>query len=270
MSDLAVSAPLPTDAARVLLDRWAAVRARVDGAARAAGRDPSEVTLVAVSKYHSAAAVAALAAAGQRDFGENYVQEALRKQAEVADMTEVGGSAPGARAGQGPRWHFTGHLQSNKARDVVGRFALLHTVDSETLVRKLDQRLGSLPARGADGEPLVQDILLQVNIGDEAQKSGVDADGLTALAEAVLALPRLRLLGLMCMPPVFDDGEASRPFFARLRALRDVLAARLGLPLPHLSMGMSHDVEVAVAEGATIVRVGTDIFGPRPARDFLA
>ncbi|MEG6506897.1 YggS family pyridoxal phosphate-dependent enzyme [Nitratidesulfovibrio sp. 1201_IL3209] len=259
MPDIAVPAFLPPEAAHALLDRWAAVRARVDGAARAAGRDPAGVTLVAVSKYHPAATVAALVAAGQRDFGENYVQEALRKQAEVADMTGMGPDAA-------PRWHFIGHLQSNKAKDVVGRFALLHTVDSETLARKLDQRLAAMPAQGAGGAPPVQDILLQVNIGDEAQKSGVDPDGLPALADAVLALPRLRLLGLMCMPPIFDDGEASRPFFARLRELRDGLAVHVGLPLPHLSMGMSHDVEVAVAEGATIVRVGTDIFGPRPER----
>lgn len=258
--DIAVaSAFLPPEAAQALLDRWAAVRVRVDGAARAAGRDPAGVTLVAVSKYHPAASVAALAAAGQRDFGENYVQEALRKQAEVADMT-------GMAADAAPRWHFIGHLQSNKAKDVVGRFALIHTVDSESVARKLDQRLATLPAQGAGGVAPVQDILLQVNIGDEEQKSGVDPDDLPALAEAVLALPRLRLLGLMCMPPIFDDGEASRPYFARLRELRDALAPRVGLALPHLSMGMSHDVEVAVAEGATIVRVGTDIFGPRPVR----
>lgn len=265
----AVSAFLPPDAAQPLLDRWAAVRARVDGAARAAGRGPAGVTLVAVSKYHPAASVAALAAAGQRDFGENYVQEALRKQAEVADMTGMGPDGPstaGGTGGAGPRWHFIGHLQSNKAKDVVGRFALLHTVDSETLARKLDQRLATLPAQGAGGVAPMQDILLQVNIGDEEQKSGVDPDDLPALADAVLALPRLRLLGLMCMPPIFDDGEASRPYFARLRELRDALAPRVGLPLSHLSMGMSHDVEVAVAEGATIVRVGTDIFGPRPVR----
>nr|GBO97271.1 hypothetical protein YggS [Nitratidesulfovibrio sp. HK-II] len=261
------SAFLPPDDARALLDRRAAVRARVDAAARAAGRDPAGIILVAVSKYHPAASVAALVAAGQRDFGENYVQEALRKQAEVADMT---GKAPSVvfspEQGDGPRWHFIGHLQSNKAKDVVGRFALIHTVDSDALARKLDQRLAGMPAQGADGAPPVQDILLQVNIGDEAQKSGVDPDDLPALAEAVLALPRLRLLGLMCMPPIFDDGEASRPYFARLRELRDALAARVGLPLPHLSMGMSHDAEVAVAEGATIVRVGTDIFGRRPVR----
>lgn len=265
----AASAFLPPDAARTLLDRWAAVRARVDSAARAAGRDPAGVTLVAVSKYHPAASVAALAAAGQRDFGENYVQEALRKQTEVADMAGMGPDAASeatTAGGAAPRWHFIGHLQSNKAKDVVGRFALIHTVDSESVARKLDQRLASLPVQGAGGVAPVQEILLQVNIGDEEQKSGVDPDDLPALAEAVLALPRLRLLGLMCMPPIFDDGEASRPYFARLRELRDALSSRVGLPLPHLSMGMSHDVEVAVAEGATIVRVGTDIFGPRPPK----
>ena len=147
----AASAFLPPEAAQALLDRWAAVRARVDGAARAAGRDPAGVTLVAVSKFHPAASVAALAAAGQRDFGENYVQEALRKQAEVADMTGMGPDAASgttAAGGAAPRWHFIGHLQSNKAKDVVGRFALLHTVDSETLARKLDSGFPACPRRG--------------------------------------------------------------------------------------------------------------------------
>lgn len=260
--------PLTNEQAQALRARRDAVRARVDEAARAAGRDPGEVTLVAVSKFHPAAAVAALAAAGQCDFGENYVQEALRKQAELADMIDKAGGDPAGMTREAPqvRWHFIGHLQGNKAKDVVGRFALIHTVDSASLAQRLHQRLSGLPAQGPDGGASMQDVLLQVNIGDEAQKSGVDPDDLPALAEAVMALPGLRLLGLMCMPPVFDDGEASRPYFARLRQLRDALAVRVGLPLPHLSMGMSHDVEVAVAEGATIVRVGTDIFGPRPVR----
>lgn len=227
------------------------IRAEIAAAARRAKRNPEEITLVAVSKLFPVELIREAVDAGQTVFGENYIQEAAAKKPQLPE---------------GVHLHFIGHLQSNKAKDVVGRFALIHTVDSEGVARKLDQRLASLPVQGAGGVAPMQDMLLQVNIGDEEQKSGVDPDDLPALAETVLALPRLRLLGLMCMPPIFDDGEASRPYFARLRELRDALSARVGLPLPHLSMGMSHDVEVAVAEGATIVRVGTDIFGPRPPK----
>ena len=227
-----------------LEERWRRVVDGVAEAARAAGRPADAVRLVAVSKFHPAGAVAELAGLGQRDFGENYGQEARAKQEALADLPL--------------RWHAIGPVQTNKAKDVTGRFALIHTVDNlkfaETLARRLPE---DIP---------VQRVLLQVNIGNEPQKAGVDEHDLPALAEAVLALPRLEVRGLMCLPPFFDDGEAARPYFARLRELRDDLEARLGIKLPELSMGMSGDCVQAVEEGATLVRVGTDIFGPRPVK----
>ncbi|MEA4855101.1 MAG: YggS family pyridoxal phosphate-dependent enzyme [Solidesulfovibrio sp.] len=220
--------------------RLARVRGRIEAACAACGRDPAAVTLVAVSKLHDAAAVAALAACGQAIFGESYIQEALPKmEAAPAGLT----------------WHFIGHLQRNKARFAVGRFALLHTLDNVELARVLQKRNSEAGLRQA--------VCLQVNVAGEAQKSGVSPEGLAELAEAVAAMPALALEGLMVIPPVFDDPEGARPAFARLRALRDTLAARLGLPLPVLSMGMSGDLEAAIGEGATHVRVGTDLFGPR-------
>lgn len=233
-------------AVTALRRRWEDVRARLAAAVRAAGRSPDEVTLVAVSKLHPAEAIAALAAAGQRDFGENYVQEAMEKQAALA--------ADPACADI--RWHCIGHVQSRKARDVAGRFAIVHTVDSLKLARELEKRL-SPDAR--------QPICIQVNVSEEPQKSGVAVKDLPALAEGIMDYPRLELVGLMCMPPVFDAGMAARPHFALLRELREDMRVRLGLPLPHLSMGMSGDYEAAVLEGATLVRIGTDIFGARGA-----
>lgn len=227
----------------VLGERLEAVRERLARAARASGRSPEDVRLIAVSKLHPVDAVVAALGFGQRVFGENYVQEALAKQAALPDPAI--------------EWHCIGHVQMNKAKDVSGRFALIHTVDSLKFAEALARRLPDTVRR--------QDILLQVNIGNEPQKSGVNEWDLPALAEAVLAIPRLRIRGLMCLPPFFDDGEAARPYFARLRELRDVLQSRLDIPLPELSMGMSGDCEQAVEEGATLVRVGTDIFGPRPA-----
>ena len=225
-------------------ERLEAVRGRLAGAARIAGRKPEDVRLIAVSKLHPVEAILAAYGFGQRVFGENYVQEALAKQEALPDLDV--------------EWHCIGHVQTNKAKDVTGRFALIHTVDNlkfaETLARRLPE---DIP---------VQRVLLQVNIGNEPQKAGVDEHDLPALAEAVLALPRLEVRGLMCLPPFFDGGEAARPYFARLRELRDDLEARLGIKLPELSMGMSGDCVQAVEEGATLVRVGTDIFGPRPVK----
>lgn len=228
-------------------ERLAAVRERLAGAARSAGRRPDDVTLVAVSKFHPVEAVMAAFDFGQRIFGENYVQEALAKQ--------EGFPALIARGGQ---WHCIGHVQTNKAKDVAGRFALIHTVDSLKFAQALERRLPPGDARQA--------VLVQVNIGGEAQKAGVAEADLPALLEGVLALPRLDVRGLMCLPPLFDAGEAARPFFARLRELRDEQARRFGVPLPELSMGMSGDFVPAVKEGATLVRIGTDIFGVRPPK----
>lgn len=236
-----------------LRERLAEVRERVAEAARRAGRKEEDVTLLAVSKTHPAEAVAAANAFGQIDFGENYVQEVLAKQDALAALAL--------------RWHFIGHLQSNKARFMTGRFSLIHTVDSIKLAQNLHKHLGpaALENSGEASPPPMrnQDILIQVNIGAEEQKSGVAESGLFSLAEGILTLPGLHLTGLMCIPPLSLGPEETRPYFARLRKLRAELEYGLGLKLPHLSMGMSQDFEVAIAEGATIVRVGTDIFGHR-------
>lgn len=223
-------------------EKFAEVRERMAQAAQRSGRAPSAVRLVAVSKFHPAEAVRMAAACGQRAFGENYVQEALAKQAALADL--------------GLEWHSIGHVQTNKAKDVAGRFEIIHGVDNLKFAKALTARLPESCSSQA--------ILLQVNIGDEVQKSGIDTADLPALAEAVLAEPRLRLMGLMAMPPFFDQPEAARPYFVRLRELQTSLQIRLGVALPELSMGMSGDYEAAIEEGATIVRVGTTLFGPRP------
>lgn len=238
--------------------RYANVLERLEAACAAAGRARNEVTLIAVSKLHPAADVAAVARAGQTDFGENYVQEALAKREELA----------GDPACRDIRWHMIGHVQSRKAAQVAGAFALIHTLDSRKLAHGLERRLASLAdekKRAVASER--QRVLLEVNVAAEPQKSGIMAEDLPALADYILeACPHLELRGLMCLPPVFDAGEAARPHFARLYALRENLCTRLGLPLPELSMGMSGDFAAAVAEGATLVRIGTDIFGPRPAK----
>lgn len=222
-------------------DRLAMVRSRIERACSRAGRDPSGVTLVAVSKTHPAPAVAALAAAGQRLFGESYVQEALPKMDALAAL--------------GLGWHFIGRLQKNKAKSVAGRFGLIHALDSLELAHMLHKKSTE---RG-----LVQPVLLQVNLACEDQKAGCSLEQALPLAQAVAGMTGLRLEGLMLMPPWNEDPEVNRPLFARTRRLRDDLAHRLGLALPHLSMGMSHDLEQAVEEGASLVRVGTDLFGPR-------
>jgi pyridoxal phosphate enzyme (YggS family) len=223
--------------------RLARVRERIAQACRKAGRDPAGVTLVAVSKFHPPQAVAALRACGQRIFGESYVQEALPKMEALADA--------------GIQWHFIGRLQKNKAKFAVGRFALIHTVDSVELARTLQNK--ALAAN------LIQPVLIQVNVDDEPQKAGVAASLAPELAEAVADMANLDLQGLMVLPRALDDPRAARPAFTALRVLRDALAMRLGRALPVLSMGMSGDLEPAVEEGATHVRVGTDLFGPRHA-----
>lgn len=220
-----------------------AVRARVDAAARAAGRAPESVSLLAVSKTWPAACVREAAACGQRAFGENYLQEGLDKIAELAAV-------------DGLEWHFIGPLQSNKTRPVAEHFAWVHSVDRLKIAERLSaQRPAGMP-------PL--SVCLQVNVSGEASKSGVAPEEVRELARAIAALPNLRLRGLMAIPAPTDDPAAQRAPFRELRLLFEQLRAD-GLALDTLSMGMSHDLEAAIAEGATLVRVGTAIFGERPA-----
>lgn len=236
-----------------LEERYAAVKAAVADACRAAGRQPEDVTLVAVSKLHPVEDVAAVARLGQRDFGENYVQEALAKQA--ARLWAPGGAC----ADLSVRWHMIGHVQSRKAPLVSGAFVSIHSLDSRKLADGMERTLAAGDAR--------QPVLIEVNVGEEAQKSGVMPHNLEEFAEyTVEKCPHLDLRGLMCLPPVFDAGEKARPHFARLRELAQMLRVRLGLPLAELSMGMSGDFAAAIAEGATTVRIGTSIFGPRPPK----
>ena len=219
------------------------VRARIARATAACGRDPGAVTLVAVSKTHGADAIREAYAAGQRDFGENYAQELEGKARALADLGEL-------------RWHFIGHLQGNKAKLVAPFAAMVEAVDSARLAAELSrvaERLGRrIPC------------LVQVNVGEEPQKSGCAAAEAEDVLRAVEGAPGLELAGLMTLPPFDLDASETRVHF---RALRELREARGGaVRLPHLSMGMSHDFEEAIAEGATIVRVGTAIFGDRPRR----
>ncbi|WP_024327628.1 YggS family pyridoxal phosphate-dependent enzyme [Thioalkalivibrio sp. AKL19] len=220
------------------------VRARIEAACREAGRDPDSVRLLAVSKTRGADEIRALHARGQDAFGENYVPELVDKH----DALE----APPAPLGL--EWHFIGALQGNKTRAVAERAAWVHTVDRERIARRLsDQRPAGLP-------PL--QVCLQVNISEEPQKAGVAPAETATLADAVRDLPGLDLRGLMAIPAAEEDPGRQREPFARLRALRDTLNTR-GHTLDTLSMGMSGDLEAAILEGATLVRVGTALFGPR-------
>jgi len=218
------------------------VRARVARAAAAAGRTPDSVRLLAVSKLQPVSMIRQAAAAGQADFGENYVQEGCDKVAALADVP-------------GLVWHFIGQLQGNKTREVAEHFHWVHTVDRSRVAERLSaQRPAHLP-------PL--QVLLQVRLADEPGKGGIAPSAVAALAATVAALPRLRLRGLMCIPPPATGLELQRKPFRELRELLRSLQAT-GLDLDTLSMGMSDDLEAAILEGATIVRVGTAIFGPRP------
>jgi len=220
--------------------RLEAVRARIAAAAGRAGRDPESVRLVAVSKQQPVEAIAAAAAAGQAEFGENYVQEGVAKIA--------------ALRGRPLTWHFIGRLQANKTREIAEHFQWVHTVDRERIASRLDAQ------RPHFAGPL--EVLLQVRLGDEPGKGGAEPEDLPALAEAVVRLPRLRLRGLMCIPPPAADEAGQRVPFRRLRELLEDLNRR-GHSLDVLSMGMSDDLEAAVLEGATLVRIGTAVFGPR-------
>ncbi|HXT33397.1 MAG TPA: YggS family pyridoxal phosphate-dependent enzyme [Vicinamibacterales bacterium] len=224
----------------------AAIRSRIAAAAAAAGRTPTDVSLLAVSKTFGPDHVRAAYAAGQRDFGENKVQEALQKQEATADLAI--------------RWHLIGHLQSNKAKKAAPAFAAIHSVDSVELLRRIDAaavEAGSAP-----------DVYIQVDLAGEDTKFGAPEVEAGAIARAAASCRAARLKGLMLLPPWFDDPELARPYFRRLRGLRDRLIEEgIDAALLHeLSMGMSHDFEVAIQEGATLVRVGTAIFGKRIVR----
>jgi pyridoxal phosphate enzyme (YggS family) len=216
----------------------ASVAQRIEAAAKRAGRDPAEVRLVAVSKTQPQQAIEDAFALGQRRFGENYAQE-LRDKAR-------------ALAGHAVEWHFIGPLQRNKVKYVVGTARLIHAVETLDLATEI--------ARLARARDLVQEILVEVNVAREPQKHGIAPEGLADLLTGIEALPNVRCRGLMTMAPFSDDPTASRPFFRALRAL----AERHGRP--ELSMGMTQDLEVAVEEGATLVRVGTALFGERGPR----
>jgi len=219
----------------------AEIQTRISVACARCGRDPATVRLLAVSKTVGAERIAEAVTAGQQLFGENYVQEFVAKAAELPSTLQ---------------WHFIGALQSNKVRYLAGKVSLIHSVDRLSLAQEIDRQWGKLG--------LQAEILLEVNLGDEGSKAGRSAGETLALADAVSRLPHLRLRGLMALPPFLDDPEAVRPYFRRLRELADELTQALpGTEFLELSMGMSHDFEVAIEEGATLIRVGTALFGTR-------
>ena len=220
------------------------VRQRISAAALRSKRPVEDITLVAVSKTQPAEAVREAIAAGLSEFGENRIQEAELK------IPDVGREAA--------RWHLIGHLQSNKARRAVELFDMIHSLDSVDLARRLERVCGAVHRKELP-------VLIQVDLGHEATKTGVEENDLRNVVDAVRECDRLRLMGLMTLPPFFDDAEKTRPYFKRLRELRDELqtAEAFGERRGDLSMGMTHDFEIAIEEGATIIRVGTAIFGER-------
>lgn len=236
------------DEFQVLRDRFADVRTRIETAARTRGRSPEEITLVAITKTHPVEILKTALELGMRDLGENRVQEAEEK------IVELGRSAA--------RWHLVGHLQANKARRAVGLFDLIHSLDSAALAERLDRMCVE------DNRPSL-DVLVQVDLAGEATKSGIEAAQLPVLLATLKECPRLHLTGLMTLPPYFENPDCGRPFFKTLRELRDELqdqghfGSGINSGKGELSMGMSHDFEVAIEEGATMIRVGTALFGER-------
>ena len=222
-----------------------AVLARIARAAERAGRDPAGIALLAVTKSHPVELVRRAALAGMRRFGENRVAEGVEKiQAVSAEFPEL-------------EWRLIGPLQTNKAKPALQWFSVIESLDRDRLARRLESLLA--------GQDRVVPVLLEVNLGGEETKSGVPANGIEALAESALDCPHLEVRGVMAVPPFAEDPERVRPYFRELRQIRDRLADRFGRRFPELSMGMTHDFEVAVEEGATEVRVGTALFGARDA-----
>ena len=231
--------------------------ARIEAAARGCGRSPADVALLAVSKSFDADAVLALAACGQRAFGESYLQEALPKMAACRDRWALRASERSAPDRDALSWHFIGPVQSNKTRSIAEAFDWVHSVDRERIARRLSEQR-------PDGLGPLQ-VCVQVDVSGEATKSGCDPADAPALAATIAGLPRLRLRGVMAIPAPTDDPARQRAQFARVRDLFERLRAG-GLEVDTLSMGMSADLEAAIAEGATIVRVGTALFGARAPR----
>lgn len=220
----------------------ARINQRILTAAEQAGRDAASVRLVAVSKTRPPADIVAAFQAGQTVFGENYIQELVPKLAEIHEAVQ---------------WHVIGHLQSNKVKYIAGQVAMIHSVDRISLAQEIDRQWGRLGK--------ICEVLIQVNISGETSKSGTTEAGAIQLVRECALLPNIRVRGLMTMPPFFDDPDAARPYFAELRRLSEVIAALqiAGVEMTELSMGMSGDFEAAIMEGATLVRIGTAIFGER-------
>jgi pyridoxal phosphate enzyme (YggS family) len=223
-----------------ITDHIAETHERVRIAASEAGRDPSDIAVLAVSKRHPEAAIRAAYRAGQRDFGENIVQEAADKLRQLTDLDIT--------------WHFIGRIQSNKTREIAELFQWVHTVDRLKIAVRLNEQRPHYAPR--------LNVCIQVNQANESQKAGANASNVLDLAREVAALPRLRLRGLMCLPPIAPPPQANGLYFARLRSLQETINDA-GIPMDTLSMGMSADLEAAINEGSTIVRVGTAIFGAR-------
>jgi PLP dependent protein len=219
------------------------IKGRIERAVKKSGRRSEDVTLVAVSKTFPAEAIRASYGLGLRHFGENRVQEWEEKRTALADLDAT--------------WHLVGHLQSNKARRAAFLFHRIDSVDDLPLAKKLDA------AAAAEGKLLP--VLVEVHLGGEESKSGVAAEELPKVAESIAPFAHIDFVGLMTIPPFFEDPERIRPYFARLRALRDGVSQRIGRKLPVLSMGMSHDFEIAIEEGATEIRIGSALFGARKA-----
>jgi pyridoxal phosphate enzyme (YggS family) len=225
-------------------ERLADIRQRIEAACRRAGRDAAGVNLLAVTKTLGPEAVAEATGAGLACFGESRVQEARQKIPQCPSNLH---------------WHFIGHLQTNKVREALRWFEVIHAVDSVRLLEAID--------RGAQEEGRTVPVCLEVNVSGERSKFGLNPDDVPAVLARASSLFRVRIMGLMTIPPIAADPAEARPFFQRLRTLRDRWQAETGVPLPELSMGMSHDFEVAVEEGATWIRLGTLLFGPRKKRE---
>jgi len=223
-----------------MIEAFRRVRERIERAAVKAGRDPAAVKLIAVSKTKPATMLAQAMEAGQLDFGENYVQELLDKRTVLPPTL---------------RWHFIGRLQSNKVRQLVGITELVHSVDREKLLVEFE--------RQAEAKNLSVRCLIEVNLDGETSKGGIEPEALFPLLQRSGEFKRVQIRGLMSIPPYCEDPEAMRPFHRRLSELAKALRQQTGMALPELSMGMSGDLDIAVEEGATLVRVGTDLFGPR-------